>query len=452
MPVTINGSGQSASFSYAPDRSRWRQISTYSTGSETTIYVGELLEKLTTSVRTHWRHLIPTPSANVYYVRRSDGTSDTVYAVQDHLGSTDVLMAGSGTFRESFTAYGARRGSSWSGSPTSTEWQGFADNSRRGYTGHEMLDNVNLVHMNGRVYDPVVGRFLSSDPIEGKLCNPQSFNLFAYVLNSPLRYADPSGFEVANASITVTGRRFYPSVGGNAGTGGGVGNASGSRGRGNDRAKGPDGDLGEIVVSDSSETDQGPKLPPILVGSLSFSTSQIRGNLDKVRAALDTAHKSCVKDCVARAAPVIQAGAGGVAGFVGGLVATGNVGVAAGAGAAGAVGGLVSGSLDAAGAPKWLNAVISGKAGYVLSAVAAQFTTSGGATVGASTIGGWSGAIGALVPGAPGAGIGSAVGALPDGALSSRAGIAILAAGLTGAASYALLESGITRVCDKLCP
>jgi RHS repeat-associated protein len=45
-----------------------------------------------------------------------------------------------------------------------TEWQAIAATTRRGYTGHEALDNVMLVHMNGRVYDPRIGRFLSADP------------------------------------------------------------------------------------------------------------------------------------------------------------------------------------------------------------------------------------------------------------------------------------------------
>src|SRR5690606_4572693 len=56
-PTLINApGGYSAQFAYAPDRSRWRQVSTYAGGTETTIYVGGVLEKLTTPVRTHWKH------------------------------------------------------------------------------------------------------------------------------------------------------------------------------------------------------------------------------------------------------------------------------------------------------------------------------------------------------------------------------------------------------------
>ena len=61
LPATLNAAGYSATFSYAPDRARWRQVSTYAGGNETTIYVGGMLEKLTTAVRTHWKHLTPPP-------------------------------------------------------------------------------------------------------------------------------------------------------------------------------------------------------------------------------------------------------------------------------------------------------------------------------------------------------------------------------------------------------
>lgn len=65
---------------------------------------------------------------------------------------------------------------------------------RRGYTGHEMLDSLNMVHMNGRVYDPLVARFVSADPILQDPMNGQSYNRFAYVMNNPTNLIDPTGF------------------------------------------------------------------------------------------------------------------------------------------------------------------------------------------------------------------------------------------------------------------
>jgi RHS repeat-associated protein len=63
----------------------------------------------------------------------------------------------------------------------------------RGYTGHEHLDEFGLINMNGRMYDPLVGRFLSPDPFVQAPDYSQSFNRYSYCLNNPLIYTDPEG-------------------------------------------------------------------------------------------------------------------------------------------------------------------------------------------------------------------------------------------------------------------
>lgn len=62
-----------------------------------------------------------------------------------------------------------------------------------GCMGHEMLNEFNLINMNGRVYDPVLGRFLSPDKYVQEGDNSQNYNSYSYCLNNPLKYADPSG-------------------------------------------------------------------------------------------------------------------------------------------------------------------------------------------------------------------------------------------------------------------
>ena len=49
--------------------------------------------------------------------------------------------------------------------PHEGDWRQIANTTRRGFTSHEMLDNVGLTHMNGRVYDPGEGVFIGADPI-----------------------------------------------------------------------------------------------------------------------------------------------------------------------------------------------------------------------------------------------------------------------------------------------
>ncbi|GHV72559.1 hypothetical protein FACS1894201_02480 [Bacteroidia bacterium] len=63
----------------------------------------------------------------------------------------------------------------------------------RGYTGHEHLDMFGLINMNGRLYDPAIGRMLSPDLYVQAPTYTQSFNRYSYCLNNPLKYIDPSG-------------------------------------------------------------------------------------------------------------------------------------------------------------------------------------------------------------------------------------------------------------------
>jgi RHS repeat-associated protein len=95
-------------------------------------------------------------------------------------------------------AFGGRREADWSSdasASTMTSIKG-QQNERvsRGYTDHEHMNRTGFVHMNGRVYDPRIGRFLSPDPYVPHPMLSQSFNRYAYVLNRPLSLVDPSGF------------------------------------------------------------------------------------------------------------------------------------------------------------------------------------------------------------------------------------------------------------------
>jgi RHS repeat-associated protein len=129
----------------------------------------------------------------------------------DHIGSTDVIVRAdldpaTGTWktasahpraeRQSFDAWGDRRNAAtWSElRPTDgANRQTSAMDYDRGFTGHEMLDDFGLIHMNGRIYDPEIGRFLSPDPYVQVPEYSQNFNRYTYVLNNPLSYTDSSG-------------------------------------------------------------------------------------------------------------------------------------------------------------------------------------------------------------------------------------------------------------------
>ena len=110
----------------------------------------------------------------------------------DHLGSITTLLRESDgqKFEMSFDAWGNRRDpATWEN--YSTTFPDFIID--RGFTGHEHLDVFGLINMNGRVYDPVVARFLSPDPYMQAPDMPQNYNGYVYCLNNPLVYTDPDG-------------------------------------------------------------------------------------------------------------------------------------------------------------------------------------------------------------------------------------------------------------------
>ena len=56
-----------------------------------------------------------------------------------------------------------------------------------------MLSEFDIINMNGRLYEPVLGRFFSPDNYVQMPGNSQNFNRYSYCLNNPLKYTDPSG-------------------------------------------------------------------------------------------------------------------------------------------------------------------------------------------------------------------------------------------------------------------
>lgn len=110
-------------------------------------------------------------------------SSGTHYFHKDHLGSTISVTDASGLAVQAtaYLPFGGKRGSS---DITLTSYK---------YTDQEQDGPVNLYNYNARLYDPAIGAFVSADSIVPDAYNPQSLNRYAYVLNSPMMYVDPSG-------------------------------------------------------------------------------------------------------------------------------------------------------------------------------------------------------------------------------------------------------------------
>lgn len=199
LPTSIvQDVNNSSTFSYAPDKHRYEQTALINGISETTVYMGDY-EEVTKAGVTTYRHHLSAYGREVAEVDLANSgglvTEKVSYIFTDHLGSVDVVMSPSGNTFESFGAFGKRRDvTTWQAPLGSTETQADHDADRYGFTHQEMLDNVALIHMNGRVYDPNLGRFLSVDPAFQFPTNTQSLNPYSYVLNNPLSLTDPTGY------------------------------------------------------------------------------------------------------------------------------------------------------------------------------------------------------------------------------------------------------------------
>lgn len=201
---------QRTSFIFDTEHQRTRQsvspVNAGVVGSPTsTIYYGGAIEKEvdtvanTTTIRTYL------PVRLGYVEEKFSGTAiaatastvrATRYFLADHLGSPIAVVDDNQTVlqRMSYDPWGRRRNPDGSDDASAT-LGGIANaQDRSGYTGEEQLDQLGLVHLNGRIYDPISARFVSADPHVPDMGDGQNFNRYTYVLNNPLAYTDPTGF------------------------------------------------------------------------------------------------------------------------------------------------------------------------------------------------------------------------------------------------------------------
>jgi RHS repeat-associated protein len=199
MPVTISESGASDTFVYGPEHQRIKR----QTASTVTIYVnpdnaGNLAyEKDMTpgSITLEERVFISAGGDPVVMLKRENGTGSFApyYMHRDNIGSTVAITNSAGTALErlAYEPFGKRRAVDGASDPTDAI-KGI--NTDRGFTDHEHLDDLALIHMNGRVFDPLIGRFLSADSNVQHVDDLQSLNRYSYGFNNPLNTRDPTGY------------------------------------------------------------------------------------------------------------------------------------------------------------------------------------------------------------------------------------------------------------------
>jgi RHS repeat-associated protein len=134
----------------------------------------------------------------------STQTSSLSYFHHDHLGSIAAITDETGKVVErlAYDPWGKRRYADGAADTTDSLTGKRTD---RGYTEHEHLDEMGIIHMNGRVYDPLIGRMMSADSSIPDPYGLQSFNRYGYVYNNPLKLFDPTGFEPWGTSTNSDG-------------------------------------------------------------------------------------------------------------------------------------------------------------------------------------------------------------------------------------------------------
>ncbi|MYM57744.1 type IV secretion protein Rhs [Vibrio sp. OCN044] len=198
-PSKIVRNGKTVEFFYDANHNRY--LKKNSDGIET-FYFGKSYERITdtnTGITQH-KHFVYAGGKLIALNTQSMDDNNQLkdkqirYLHYDALNSVDMITDGYGNVveRRSYDTWGKLRGIIWRQDDLMAVTQPVI--TSRAYTGHENIEEVELVHMNGRVYDPELARFISADPYVQQLYSVGSFNRYSYVLNNPLSYTDPSGY------------------------------------------------------------------------------------------------------------------------------------------------------------------------------------------------------------------------------------------------------------------
>jgi RHS repeat-associated protein len=135
--------------------------------------------------------------------RLVDGRSQVRFFHADRLGSPLLATDGLGTplDRRSYSPFGRQRSPDWrQGTSPGNFGSHFV-----GFTSHEDEADSGFVNMQGRLYQPALGRFLTPDPVVADPSSLQSFHGYAYALNNPLRYVDPTGHHPEGGNAPESG-------------------------------------------------------------------------------------------------------------------------------------------------------------------------------------------------------------------------------------------------------
>lgn len=192
IEVTDKQGGGVATFRYDAHGRRVRKTVTGGWNPGETTYAGSLYERRQVQAGTDHVFYIHGEHGVIQQIvfRQGVGTSKQWIIGDGHGSTSAVLDQNLIVVQRRFTEpYGGPVGVN--GAPVLPP----ATKITVGFTGHEEEQELGLINMRGRVYDPTQRRFLTPDPIIGNALSSQAYNRYAYVLDNPMRYVDPSGYK-----------------------------------------------------------------------------------------------------------------------------------------------------------------------------------------------------------------------------------------------------------------
>ncbi|PWW29950.1 RHS repeat-associated core domain-containing protein [Chryseobacterium sp. AG844] len=210
-PVFIDGMKGDAAFQYGLTSMRQRvtyggNFSADSDGKFTKFYSEdgsyEVIKDNTTGKEKHILYIGGTPyESNIVYLKNfAESSGSYKFLHKDYIGSILAISdeAGNKLEQRHFDAWGNFTHLKIGNGSIITDKNVILSLSKdliidRGYTSHEHFGEVGIIHMNGRLYDPLLRRFLNADENIQDPYNTQNYNKYGYVLNNPLMFNDPSG-------------------------------------------------------------------------------------------------------------------------------------------------------------------------------------------------------------------------------------------------------------------
>ncbi|MCU8075777.1 HNH endonuclease [Shewanella sp. SM29] len=204
-PLSVSGRGATTSFVYGSDNMRAKQSRTVGSATTTTYYVDKYYEADSDG---SWRAYLDDIAVLSYTSQRSHLLQ---FTLKDRLGSATTLADQNGNIvsQRYFDPFG-RTASTGGGHRTDIVNKNtlqsklqdldITNKNRRGFTDHEHLNEQQLIHMNGRIYDYNLGRFMSVDPFIQSPTSTQSVNPYSYIMNNPLAGTDPTGYAACSST------------------------------------------------------------------------------------------------------------------------------------------------------------------------------------------------------------------------------------------------------------